>query len=609
MVTQMKRFFSIFLLALMPAVLFASVTNSQDAAKLPPLPIEGAKWKQTFGDEFDGSTIDPNNWNIKHIDRTCRKNNFWHRDCAALDGKEAFKPKKMPEETNEYSEDILERVDAVNGTGPFKPNLESLKNNFEYPDWFMDAKFGLWIHWGAQSVPEIGGGWYARHMYMENVGKQAWGKDAFEYHRRTFGHQSEFGYKDVCNAWKAKKYDADAIVSFFKDCGARYVSVTAVHHDNFDNFDSAYQPWNSVNIGPKRDIVGEFAQAARKHKLPLCITSHTARSWEWMINAFRSDNTGPKKGVPYDGNLTKADGEGTWWQGYDPADLYGPPPGKRTPELRQAYELKWKRRMADLIEKYRPDMLYFDGRLPLQQHGLDIAAYLYNSSLKWNNGKGQSVLSIKSGPIVKAHACVRDFEKGGSDRLEKYPWQTDTTMFAGWFYKADGKQFHNAETIIEALADNVSKNGNLLLNVEIYPDGSMPDNRREVLEKVGAWLKLNGEAIYNTRPWKVFGEGTTKTASGHMKERTIESEPYTAKDIRFTTADRAIYAIVLDWPRNELVITSFAGKKANFAETIKEVNLIGSDKSLIWELKEDGLHIMPPAIKPCKYAFAFKVSY
>ncbi len=237
---------------------------------------------------------------------------------------------------------------------------EQLQKVYKVPKWYTEARFGIWVHWGAQTEPKEGGGWYARHMYMEDWGKQNWGKNAYVYHNKTYGHPSEIGYKDVINHWKAERLNTDSLLRYFKSLGAKYFVALANHHDNFDNWNSTYQPWNSVNMGSHKDIIGLFAASANKYGVPFGVSSHDDRFLHWWLPAFGADTSGPLKGVPYDGNMTKEDGKGKWWEGLDPADLYGLPPEKRTPEYITKVKENWLLRHKELVTKYDVDMIWFD---------------------------------------------------------------------------------------------------------------------------------------------------------------------------------------------------------------------------------------------------------
>lgn len=496
---------------------------------------------------------------------------------------------------------------GVNRPIPF----EQFARDYRCPDWFRNAKFGLWAHWGPQSVPRLGGGWYARHMYMPDVGGEQFGKQAYPFHLKTYGHPSEFGFKDVIHLWKAEKFDADALTAFFKKCGAKYVVGTANHHDHFDCFASTHHPWNSVNMGPNRDIIGEWRQAVSRHGLRFGVTSHDNRHWSWWLPAFGSDKSGPRQGVPYDGRLTKADGKGQWWEGYDPADLYGPPPETRTPALEQQMQQNWEQRHLELVEKYQPDLLYYDGHdFSYGEHGKRVVERLYNDSVR-RHGSLQAVCTIKS----RHPGWVWDIEKGGSDRLEFDPWQTDTTLGSHWFYKEDDPLAHNARTVIESLADIVSKNGNLLLNVELYPDGTIPEPQRAILEEVGAWLRVNGEAIYDTRAWKVLGQvassdgsSTSAPARHHdFNERTVKSPPYPADEIRFTTRGPFLYAVVLH-PRPGWILIRPLGLAAETKPgQVRRVELLGHGGEIHFQQSPDSLVVTLPDGLPTPYSATLKI--
>jgi len=492
--------------------------------------------------------------------------------------------------------------------------FEQFAKDYRCPEWFRDAKFGLWAHWGPQTVPRLGGGWYARHMYMPEVPKgEEFGSQAYPFHVKTYGHPSEFGFKDVINLWKGEKFDADALTALFKKCGAKYVVALANHHDHFDCFASTHHPWNSVNMGPKRDIIGEWRKAATRHGLPLGVTVHDNRHWVWWTAAFDSDKSGPKKGVPYDGRLTKADGKGKWWEGYDPADLYGPPPEKRTPELQRKMEENWELRHLELVEKYQPDILYFDGYdfhgMPgaYGEHGKRVVERLYNNSLR-RHGSLQAVCLIKSD---RRPGWVQDFERGSSDKLEPKAWITDTTLGSDWFYKEDRPLVHNARTVIEILADAVSKNGGLLMNVELYPDGSVPAPQLAILEDIGAWLRTHGEAIYETRPWKVFGQvsrnGKPTPGSGHFNERTVDSPPYAPEEVRFTTRGRSLYAIVLNPRPGRLLIRPLGLDADTEPGRVRRVDMLGHRAEIPFEQSADGLAVTLPNKLPTSYAVALKI--
>jgi len=489
----------------------------------------------------------------------------------------------------------LEEVIAkmIYQSGPFEPSWESLKN-YECPEWFRDAKFGIWTHWSPQQVPEQGD-WYARNMYIQ-------GHRHYNYHVQHYGHPSKFGYKDICRLWTLEKWDPEGLMDLFVRAGAKYFVALANHHCNFDCWDSTYHEWNSVRVGPKRDVVGTWAKVARERGLRFGASVHTARAWWWFEVAHGSDKEGPMAGVPYDGNLTKEDGKGQWWEGLDPQKLYcrthkpGEPPDDE-------YLLNFFLRVKDLIDKYRLDLLYFDdGILPLNnispQIGLRIAAHLYNSSILWH-GRCEAVMTTKGLPSELRKALVWDIERGRAEQIEPYPWQIDTSI-GDWHYRRND-HYKSPEQIIHTLIDVVSKNGNMLLNVPGKGDGTIDDEVVRILEAIGGWLKVNGEAIYGTRPWLKFGEDPNM----HVTED-IGAVKFTANDFRFTTKGKTLYAIALGWAEGgKWLIGSLAsiwdGNK------IESVQLLGYDGKLKWQQTNEGLLVEAPPQKPCECAFVLKI--
>lgn len=482
--------------------------------------------------------------------------------------------------------------------GPFTPDWRSFRQ-YECPEWFRDAKFGIWAHWDPQCQPEQGD-WYAHHMYEQ-------GSRQYQYHVEHYGHPSKFGYKDICNLWKAESWDPEKLIELYQRAGAKYFVALANHHCNFDCWDSKYQPWNSVNIGPKKDIVGGWAAAARRHGMRFGVTVHSARAWEWYEVAHGSDESGPLKGVPYDGVLTKADGKGKWWEGFDPADLYGPTGAARTPRARQAYIDKWFRRTKDLVDKYRPDLLYFDDTVPpLGEAGMGVVAHFCNANIAEHQGKLEAVYNSK---IYDAHPpqefykfLVDDYEGGRADLLQPYPWQTDTCI-GNWHYYR-GIHYRTADEVVKELVDVVSKNGNLLLNVPLRGDGTPDDEELKFIADLTKWIDVNGEGIFGTRPWRVFGEGG-RGADGHA----IAGKPANAHEIRFTCKGRTLFAYVLGVPRAIVTIKSLGTALDRTAKKVTNVEMLGSNAKLDWKQGADGLTVQPPAAMPCDYAIGLKISF
>ena len=458
--------------------------------------------------------------------------------------------------------------------GPVKPNWPSLVNSYRYPDWFRDAKLGLWSHWGPQSVPEQGD-WYGRLLYIR-------GHSDYDHHLETYGHPSKTGMMEIQNRWTADRWDPDALIERYKKAGAKYFVSLACHHDNLDCYDSRYHAWNSLRVGPKRDVVGTWARAARKAGLKFGVSNHAAHAWHWYQTAYGYDAEGPLKGVRYDAaTLRKADGKGTWWEGLDPQELYTgahivAPDGIATmtalhkwhdthdgewveigPPHDPSYVSKWLLRQTDLIDKYKPDLVYFDDyELPFGPVGLEAAADYYNRSIQWH-GKIDVVLTAKKIQSAHRYGVVEDVERGFTDHIWDEPWQTDTCL-GDWFYniaRLRDKNYKSAPEVIQRLADVVSKNGNLLLSVPQPGNGAIDSEVERILDGMTDWVGINGEAIFGSRPWRRYGEGPTIVPTGMMNETTV---PFTSRDIRFTTNTGALYALFLGWPEDAATIGALA---------------------------------------------------
>ena len=474
--------------------------------------------------------------------------------------------------------------------GLYEPNWASLKK-YRCPDWFQDAKFGIFMHWSINSVvPGGNDGWYGRNMYLQKGAP--WG-NAYAFHVANYGHPSKFGYKDLIPLWKAEHFDPTALVALYKQAGARYIVPVGVHHDNFDCYASTYQPWNSVNMGPKRDIVGEWEKATRKAGLRFGASSHSDRAWGWHEFSRSADTEGPLKGVPYDGVQTKADGNGKWWQGYDPVDLYGPvlkPGGWRAQDKAdtERYNTAWLNRTLELVNKYQLDLLYFDSGMPMGDLGLKVTASLYNNGMK--HGRDEAVLNIKWNP--PRAACVEDLEKGLSGVIRPFPWQLDASINNMWF--ADKLPLElTAAQIVHTLTDCASKNGNLLLNVALKADGTLDPAERTRLLEVGAWLAINGEAIYNTRPTHLWGEGPTIVKSWLSVDKKLPA--FTARDIRFTANGDTLYAIVMRTPQGKAHIQALRRGAGVFDGVIKNVQILGCNQPVSWIQDDTALHVTLPA--------------
>ena len=502
--------------------------------------------------------------------------------------------------------------------GAFSPSWESL-GQYRTPDWFRDAKFGIWAHWGPQCQPEDGD-WYAREMYLDGSGQN-------RFHTDHFGSPSTYGFKDVIHDWHARNWDPKKLLALYKRAGAHYFFALANHHDNFDLWDSKYQPWNSVRVGPKKDLIGGWAAAARENGMKFGVSVHASHAWSWYEPSQR-----------YDGKLSKTDGTGQWWEGLDPQDLYAqnhdPSPGFTngssihgrwnwsngvcTPD--QAYCDKFYNRTMDLIKKYRPDLIYFDDTAlplwPVSDAGLDIAANFYNLSSEWHGGTNEAVLFGKILNADQLKCMAWDIERGVSNRIETQPWQTDTCI-GGWHYDRglyEKNRYKSAETVIRMLADIVSKNGNLLLNIPVRGDGTIDEKELAVVRGIGDWMEVNNEAIFATRPWRVFGEGPASDGAPLSSQGFNEGRgrPFTAEDIRFTAGKdgKALYAIVLGWPDKPLQVKSLGSSTGLLGIPIKSVSLLGSADKVQWTQNGEALVIQPPQAKrgPVAAAAVFKIT-
>ncbi len=509
--------------------------------------------------------------------------------------------------------------------GIFKPTWDSLKQ-YKAPDWFRDAKFGIWAHWSAQCVPEQGD-WYARQMYIQ-------GHPQYNYHVQHYGHPSKFGFMEVDNLWKAEKWDPEALIARYEKAGAKYFVSLANHHDNFDNYASTHHAWNSVKVGPKKDIVGTWAKVARNHGLRFGVTNHSAHSWHWFQTAYGYDPEGPQAGLRYDAyTLKKEDGKGKWWEGLDPQELYtGPnmvmPDGissiraaqqwhdqndrkwtEEPPAQNPKFVETWFLRCQELVDKYDPDLLYFDNtELPLGQAGLDIAAHYYNRNIG-RRGKLEAVLNSKGLKPDHVGTMVLDIERGRADHILPDPWQTDTCI-GEWHYRRslfEQHRYKTTGTVIQTLADIVSKNGNLLLSIPLRGDGSIDEDESQFLAGLESWMPANGEAIFGTRPFTVYGEGAPDVqGSGNFNEGRVRA--YTPKDIRFTTRGGVLYAIVLAWPDDaKVTIETLAQGRSEYPKQVGRVELLGASGPLPFERHAGGLVVTLPAAKPNEFAYALKI--
>jgi len=475
--------------------------------------------------------------------------------------------------------ETLRRIDEVIADGPFAASWDSLAR-YTVPSWYEDAKFGIFIHWGVYSVPAYGNEWYPRQMYME-------GSAEFQHHLAAYGPQKEFGYKDFIPLFKAEKFDPRAWAELFQAAGAKYVVPVAEHHDGFQMYDSAFSRWNAARMGPCRDVLAELAAAVRNLGMTFGVSSHRAEHW-WFMDG----------GMKFDSDVR------------DPHDLdfYGPAqpaPARLEDPLEngpdEAYLQDWLARTCEIVDKYRPEIVWFDWwiqNINFQPYLRRFAAYYYNRAVQWRRGVA---INHKYTAFPEGTA-VLDIERGQMTKIRPLFWQTDTSIANNsWGYVHD-RDYKTAGEILSGLADIVSKNGALLLNIGPRPDGTIPQEEQDILLEIGRWLSVNGEAIYGTRPWQIHGEGPTEVAEGAFTD--TKRADFTSRDVRFTARDSAVYAITLAWPADGHVTIA---SPAQGTLDIRSVELLGCPAPPAWRQNEAGLAIDMPAQASGKYAAVFKL--
>lgn len=507
-------------------------------------------------------------------------------------------------------------------SGPFSPEYESL-GAWECPEWFKDAKFGIWAHWGPQCHAEDGD-WYARFMYYDGSGQNNW-------HRSHFGEPEEFGLKDLCNDWKAQNWNPEQLVNLYKSVGARYFMALGNHHDNFDLWNSPYQEWNSVNVGPKKDLIKGWSEACKKAGLPLGVSIHASHAWTWL-----------EPSQEYDGNLTKEDGytlneDGTekWWKGMDPQELYAQKHahsigwdnsgtihsqwdwGNGASLPSDEYKQKFQNRVLELIDDYDPAMLYFDDTaMPFygcdDAIGQNILAHYYNTSAAKNGGKPNVVVTGKQLTADQKDYMMWDVERGIPDRMQDEYWQT-CTCIGSWHYDVNVYErggYKSGATVVRMLVDIVSKNGNLLLSVPVKGDGTIDDKEEKVLADIKAWMDINGESIYGTRTWKTFGEGPLADASNPMNNQGFnEGSNYTSRDVRYVQKDGKVYATIMAWPAaGRYSFSSFSMVSEYYSGKVTNVELLGYDGKIEFSQGIEGLTVIVPAEHPNDIAPVFAIT-
>jgi len=474
------------------------------------------------------------------------------------------------------NEAAIHAINQVIAGGPFSADWPSLQG-FRVPSWYEEGKFGIFVHWGVYAVPGFGSEWYPRNMYVE-------GSPEFAHHLATYGPHSTFGYKDFIPLFTAEKFDPDAWAILFRKAGAQFVMPVAEHHDGFAMYDSAYSEWTAAKMGPKRDLIGELAASVRKQFLVFALSSHRAEHW-WFYNG----------GMAFDSDVQDSRYTG----------LYAPAQPK-TMQPNEEFLDDWLLRTCELVDKYQPQLIWFDWWIEepaFQPYLQRFAAYYFNKGAEWGRGV---VINNKFRSFPEGTA-VFDIERGQLDDIRPLFWQNDTSVSKNSWGYVQEQDYRTVDSIVDDLVDIVSKNGALLLNIGPRPDGTIPQPEQDLLLGVGQWLTVNGEAIYGTRPWKVFGEGPTQVEAGSFTD--TKRAPFTSRDIRFTTRGDTLYAIALAWPDDaEVTVTSLGKDSRLYQRTIEKVELLGHADPLQWTHHAGGLTITMPQRPPCDHAFVFRIS-
>lgn len=522
-------------------------------------------------------------------------------------------------------------------SGPFEPRWASIAEKHDYADvaWLHEAKFGIWVHYGAQSAGRSGD-WYARRLY-EQSSRYA---EVYQNHLKNFGHPSEVGFKDVLRTWQPEKLDPAALIEAYKDAGARYVFLLGVHHDNFDNWDSKYQTWNSVNIGPKRDLLREWTSAARKAGMRYGITFHHEYTWWWYQRAYGADTSGPKAGVPYDAHMTLADGKGKWWEGHDPRMLYtanlteyqglegdfAPQKGifHNHREYAEWYAMWWAYRIMDAIEKYDPDFIYTDGNSTQPFTGLKsgtgmksdaierVVAHYYNRTLA-RRGKVDTFSIVKFIPPTGGVVSTKEGSIPPEIKNDQ-PWIGETAV-GDWFY-APGFTY-DAASVVRYIIENAARDGATAVCVSIMPDGSLDEGSQRMLKEIGAWMRANGEGIYGSRAWSTLGEGEIDAAKGRLRtppggkfgQRHAEFS-YAPNDFRFTQGkDGSVYAfcVAVPTPGSTVRIRSL-GLQALNTRPVRNVRVLGHSAPVKWTQEQDALALTIPESVQAQIALGLAIA-
>ncbi|TYK67464.1 alpha-L-fucosidase [Colwellia echini] len=483
----------------------------------------------------------------------------------------------------------LAEIRQVANQGPYKASFESFKQ-YEIPEWYQDAKFGIFIHWGPYSIPAYNGEWYPRKMYRDEKGS-----DEKAHHAKTWGSQTEFGYKDFIPMFKAEKFDADKWLTVIKNSGAKYIVPVAEHHDGFSMYDNSYTRWDSVEMGPKRDIIQELKNASEKNDIHFGLSSHRAENW-WFFDGGRE--------MPSD------------VQDDAYRDLYGPAVNRETSEQgetppSQEFMDDWLLRTVEIVDMYEPELIWFDWWMasePFHQHVKEFTGYFYNKGVNWDR---MPALNYKEHADMRSFipgSAVLDIERGGMTDIHPHFWQTDTSVSkTSWGYVTN-HEYRDANSLVDDMIDIVSKNGSLLLNIGPKPDGTIPDEEVKLLAEIGGWLKLNGEAIYKTRPWIIYGEGETFVPDGkNSNDGEKNRKDFNSSDVRFTKNGDTLYATFLAWPGNNSKVTIKGITPERYSNKIESVTMIGVKDELAFKQTDAGLVVTLPIKSPSKYAQVLKI--
>ena len=478
----------------------------------------------------------------------------------------------------------MQTVDGVIAAGPFAATWESLKAGYAIPAWYEDAKFGVFIHWGLYCVPAFGSEWYPRDMYLE-------GSAVFKHHLETYGPQAEFGYKDFIPKFGAERFDPDAWADLFQEAGARFVMPVAEHHDGFPLYDTDLSEWSAAKMGPERDLIGELAGAVRAKGLVFSASSHRAEHW-WFFDGGRK--------FPSD---VQDEANGGLYAPAQPAPADWGDPKQGGPVSAEFLE-DWLLRTCEIVDKYRPQVVWFDWWIEhysFAPYLQKFAAFYYNRAAEWGLGVA---INYKYGAMPDG-VGVFDIERGQLAGIRPQFWQNDTSVSRNSWGYVEGQDYKDAGDLVLDLVDVVSKNGALLLNVGPKPDGTIPEPEQAMLRRIGAWLRTNGEAIYQTRPWRIFGEGPTEVTEGAFTD--TKRQPFTGEDIRFTAKGDSLYAIALAWPGARLTIHSLGAGAGLWEGEIGTVRLLGHEGDLEWWRTADALVVMMPPEAQAAGEFAWTV--